>query len=54
MPTDMALDVAGELPKREAFLDMNPIRRIATLEEMAESVCFLAGPSAGLHYRLDH
>jgi NAD(P)-dependent dehydrogenase (short-subunit alcohol dehydrogenase family) len=35
MPTDMASDVAGELPDREAILDMHPIRRIATLEEVA-------------------
>ncbi|MET0743391.1 MAG: SDR family oxidoreductase [Microvirga sp.] len=47
MPTDMASDVAGELPDREAILDMHPIRRIATLEEVAETICFLAGPSAG-------
>jgi 3-oxoacyl-[acyl-carrier protein] reductase len=47
MPTDMASEVAGELPDREAVLDMHPIRRIATLEEVAETVCFLAGPSAG-------
>ena len=47
MPTDMAAEVAGELPMREAILDMHPIRRIATLEEVAETVCFLAGPSAG-------
>lgn len=47
MPTDMAADVAGELPDRDAILDMHPIRRIATLEEVAETICFLAGPSAG-------
>lgn len=47
MPTDMAAEVAGELPNREAILDMHPIRRIATLEEVADTVCFLAGPSAG-------
>lgn len=47
MPTDMASDVAGELPDREAILDMHPIRRIATLEEVAETVCALAEPSAG-------
>lgn len=47
MPTDMAADVAGELPNRDAILDMHPIRRIATLEEVAETVCFLAGPDAG-------
>jgi NAD(P)-dependent dehydrogenase (short-subunit alcohol dehydrogenase family) len=47
MPTDMAADVAGELPNRDAILDLHPIRRIATLEEVAGTVCFLAGPSAG-------
>jgi NAD(P)-dependent dehydrogenase (short-subunit alcohol dehydrogenase family) len=47
MPTDMAADVAGELPNRDAILDLHPIRRIATLEEVAETICFLAGPSAG-------
>ena len=47
MPTDMAAEVAGELPDREGILDMHPIRRIATLEEVAETICFLAGPSAG-------
>ena len=47
MPTDMAAAVAGELPNRDAILDMHPIRRIATLEEVAETVCFLAGPAAG-------
>jgi NAD(P)-dependent dehydrogenase (short-subunit alcohol dehydrogenase family) len=47
MPTDMAADVAGELPNRDAILDIHPIRRIATLEEVAETICFLAGPNAG-------
>jgi NAD(P)-dependent dehydrogenase (short-subunit alcohol dehydrogenase family) len=47
MPTDMAAEVAGELPNRDAILDMHPIRRIATLEEVADTICFLAGPSAG-------
>jgi NAD(P)-dependent dehydrogenase (short-subunit alcohol dehydrogenase family) len=47
MPTDMASDVADELPDREAILDMHPIRRIATLEEVAATICFVAGPSAG-------
>lgn len=47
MPTDMAAEVAGELPNRDGILDMHPIRRIATLEEVADTVCFLAGPSAG-------
>jgi NAD(P)-dependent dehydrogenase (short-subunit alcohol dehydrogenase family) len=47
MPTDMASDVAGELPDRDAILNMHPIRRIATLVEVAETICFLAGPHAG-------
>ncbi|MBP1843802.1 NAD(P)-dependent dehydrogenase (short-subunit alcohol dehydrogenase family) [Rhizobium petrolearium] len=47
MPTDMAAEVAGELPNRDAILDMHPIRRIATLAEVAETICFLAGPHAG-------
>jgi len=47
MPTDMAAEVSGELPDRDAILDMHPIRRIATLEEVAETICFLAGPHAG-------
>ena len=46
MPTDMARSVLGdEVP--EALLDIHPIRRIATLEEVAGTVCFLAGPHAG-------
>ena len=40
MPTDMAANVKGELPDREAILDMHPIHRIATLEEVAETVVF--------------
>ncbi len=47
MPTDMNKDVAGELPDLETFLDLHPIRRFATLEEVAQAVCFLAGPHAG-------
>ncbi|WP_337267442.1 SDR family NAD(P)-dependent oxidoreductase [Oryzifoliimicrobium ureilyticus] len=47
MPTDMAAEVSGELPDREAILDLHPIRRIATLEEVAETISFLAGPNAG-------
>ncbi|MBI1290237.1 SDR family oxidoreductase [bacterium] len=47
MPTDMAAGVSGELPDRELILDLHPIRRIATVEEVAETICFLAGPSAG-------
>lgn len=47
MPTDMAAEVVGEPSVREAILDLHPIRRIATLEEVAETVCFLAGPFGG-------
>ena len=36
MPTDMNKEVAGELPDMDTFLDMHPIRRFATLEEVAE------------------
>jgi 3-oxoacyl-[acyl-carrier protein] reductase len=46
MPTDMAAEVLGEgVPS--ALLDLHPIRRIATLEEVSALVCFLAGPDAG-------
>ncbi|MFZ1426681.1 MAG: SDR family oxidoreductase [Geminicoccaceae bacterium] len=45
MPTDMAADVRANLP--EAVMDLHPIRRIATLEEVSATVCFLAGPNAG-------
>ncbi len=44
MPTDMASAVADNLP--EAIMDLHAIRRIATLEEVAGTVCFLAGPDA--------
>ena len=44
MPTDMATEVLGESVP-EAFIDMHPIRRIARLEEVAATVCFLAGPA---------
>ncbi len=47
MPTDMAASVTGELPDLEAILDLHTIRRIATVEEVADTVGFLAGPSAG-------
>ena len=44
MPTDMSVEVlGGEAP--EAILDLHPIRRIATLEEVSAMVCFLAGPN---------
>ena len=45
MPTDMAADVRDNLP--DAIMDLHPIRRIATLEEVSAVVCFLAGPQAG-------
>lgn len=45
MPTDMASEVAADLP--ESMMDLHAIRRIATLEEVAAAVCFLAGPDAG-------
>ena len=45
MPTDMGSGAAGNLP--DAVMDLHAIRRIATLEEVAASVCFLAGPDAG-------
>lgn len=46
MPTDMKTGVLGEeVP--DAILDMHPIRRIATLEEVSAMVCFLAGPNGG-------
>lgn len=45
MPTDMAAGVADKLP--DAIMDLHAIRRIATLQEVAAAVCFLAGPDAG-------
>ena len=45
MPTDMAAEVRDKLP--EAIMDLHPIRRIATLEEVSATVCFLAGPNGG-------
>ncbi|MCC5882646.1 MAG: SDR family oxidoreductase [Halomonas sp.] len=45
MPTEMAAEVAHNVP--ETLMDLHPIRRIATLEEVAATVCFLAGPDAG-------
>ncbi len=46
MPTDMATEVLGDgVP--EALLDLHPIRRIATLEEVSAMVAYLAGPNAG-------
>lgn len=46
MPTDMAAEVLGDgVP--EALLNLHPVRRIATLEEVSALACFLAGPGAG-------
>ncbi|MGE8359928.1 SDR family NAD(P)-dependent oxidoreductase [Pseudomonas sp.] len=46
MPTDMAAEVLGDgVP--DALLDLHPIRRIATLQEVSAAVCFLAGPNGG-------
>lgn len=47
MPTDMAAAVVGNPQLLESILDLHPVRRIATLEEVAGLVCFVAGPSAG-------
>ena len=44
MPTDMAAAAAHNLPA--AVMDLHAIRRIATVEEVAATVCFLAGPNA--------
>jgi NAD(P)-dependent dehydrogenase (short-subunit alcohol dehydrogenase family) len=46
MPTDMSAEVLGDSVP-DALLDLHPIRRIATLEEVAATVCFLAGPNGG-------
>jgi 3-oxoacyl-[acyl-carrier protein] reductase len=45
MPTDMAADVKDHLPP--SLMDAMAIRRIATLEEVAATIGFLAGPDAG-------
>ncbi|CAM4036054.1 SDR family NAD(P)-dependent oxidoreductase [Ectopseudomonas alcaliphila] len=45
MPTDMASEVLGDDGAPAALLDLHPIRRIATLEEVSAVVCFLAGPN---------
>jgi 3-oxoacyl-[acyl-carrier protein] reductase len=44
MPTDMAADAADNVP--ENMMDLHAIRRIATLEEVAATVCFLASSHA--------
>jgi NAD(P)-dependent dehydrogenase (short-subunit alcohol dehydrogenase family) len=45
MPTDIAAAIADKVP--EAIMDLHAIRPIATLEEVAATVCFLAGSEAG-------
>lgn len=47
MPTDMMVEALGSTVAPDAFLDMHPIRRIATLEEVSAFVSFLAGPNSG-------
>jgi 3-oxoacyl-[acyl-carrier protein] reductase len=47
MPTDMMVEVLGDTTAPDEFLDQHAIRRIATLDEVAALVCFLAGPHAG-------
>ena len=47
MPTEMMVEALGSTTAPDAFLDMHPIRRIATLEEVAALVNFLAGPNGG-------
>ena len=47
MPTDMMTEVFGNTNAPDAFLDLHPIRRIATVSEVSAVVCFLAGANAG-------
>lgn len=47
MPTDMMVEVLGTRVAPDAYLDRVPIRRIASLEEVAALVCYLAGPFGG-------
>ena len=46
MPTDMSTEALGDSVP-EFLMDLHPIRRIATLEEVSALVCFLAGPNGG-------
>lgn len=46
MPTDMSTEVLGDSVP-DALLDLHPIRRIATLEEVSALICHLAGPHGG-------
>ena len=47
MPTDMATAAADKLPEAAEAMDLHAIRRIATLEEVAATVCFLESSDAG-------
>ncbi|USX16886.1 SDR family oxidoreductase [Oxalobacteraceae bacterium OTU3CAMAD1] len=46
MPTDMSAEALGDSVPEE-LMNLHPIRRIATLEEVSALVCFLAGPNGG-------
>ncbi len=46
MPTDMSKEALGDVVP-DALMSLHPIRRIATLEEVAATICFLAGPNGG-------
>ena len=46
MPTDMSVEALGDTVP-DALLDLHPIRRIATLEEVSALICHLAGPHGG-------
>jgi len=46
MPTDMSAEVLGDSVP-DALMNLHPIRRIATLEEVSALVSFLAGPNGG-------
>lgn len=46
MPTEMSREALGETVP-VSLMDLHPIRRIATLEEVAAMVTFLAGPQGG-------
>ncbi|MCL5501049.1 SDR family oxidoreductase [Escherichia coli] len=46
MPTDMQREALGESVP-ESLIALHPIRRIATLEEVAAMVTYLAGPQGG-------